>query len=399
MSELKTRVTVDSTQVTSNLNGLRGYVKNWAGDIRGQIIGAFAAGALVNAGKGVADRLSAIGDAASRQDFGAESMQSLVLMARNASLELGNVEKLLNSFSDAQLELITDPTSKNSKALQGIGISQKAANQMTPEEFMKAVVAGLNKNHITGREQIQNALPFLSSKLSGVLNSLLGDLTEFDKKVKEFKASGAVVDEQQVANSKKAQDELTLSWESFKNKIAPISTAILRHFNDIISTLKWSGSNLSAVFDFVIAEIQQPYAHFLNSVNLADRLKANLIKLTNEVRWNHEDAPLNKPTPPNLPIKPAAHIPSNGVSDFFGGIVGMFDDKIKKIKPHSIYTDELLAKGNILGQSRNGGTVNYALEQLKLQRQTVVQIQEVGKKIDRVIDVIGTLSLFKGLIP
>ncbi len=425
MSEIKSRVTVDTTQVTTNLNGVRNFVHSWAGDIRGQIVGAFAAGAIINAAKQTSDRLSAVGDAASRQDFGVEAMQGLVIMAQQANVELAAVEKLLNSLSDAQLSVITDSESTtgqaNTKALGAIGINSQAANKMSPEEFMKAVVDGLNKNNIHGRQGIQDALPFLSSKLAGVLNSLMDDLSNFDSKLAEYVASGAVVSKEGIADIKKASDDMGLAWTKLQNNLSPLITLLIRILNTVVTALVFV---VGEIFNFgkLVGTLSVDYMKsIINSIAESVGMKkrfdieppqkvlkdyaSNSMRTAKDFYENETNIwstgkPTPEPTGPNINHAQPRQ-PNTIASDLLGYFGELFDDKIAKAKqrPSNIYTDSLLAKGNLLGQARGSTNVNYALEQLKAQKAALVQLQTIATNVEDVGNKIAALSFLGGLIP
>lgn len=358
MSEIRTKITVDSSKVKSGLDSAKNSVSSWAKDVRSQVVGAFAAGAIINSAKETADRLSQIGDAANRSDWGVESMQALVLMAKQANIELTQIEKLLNSFSDAQISIASGQNQKNIDAVNNLGITREQVNKMTPEEFVKSLVAGLNTKGITGRAGIQDALPFLNSKMAGVVNSLIGDLSNLDENIKAYIENRSIVTKGEVAKIKSASDSLETSWTSLKNSLVPLTTILIKSLDTIVTI----------------------FNDFIGAFTGRKGQMGNIKKI-----WFGAVQPLQAPLPIDLPRN---EMPTPD---------GSHKNSTMAVKtPLSVYTDSLLGKGNMLGQSSLSGNIPFTAklltvskQQLKVAEDSKKEQEKINHNINRVLDRLG----------
>jgi len=435
MPNISTKLTVDTAQVKNNLNSVRGFVAGWARDVRGQIAGAFAAGSVVAAAKETADRLSSIEDAAGRVDYSVEAMQALELMASQANLELAQTEKLLNSLSDAQISIATQSKPENVDAAARLGITPAMANQMTPQQFMQSVVKGLNNNNINGRQSIQNALPFLNSKSAGVLNALMEDLTIFDDYINEKISEGAIVNDKTISESKKSSDELAISWRKLMNSLEPLirkSVELTTVFVKLIGGLRllgpllgisaaktWDGltdwfkyvKSNGKEYDVKAAELREDEYD-----RQARQLYSGITDSIKRLFGFGEPAKTTlKPSAPNLPINNNQPITTanvsglgEGLKEFIKNIWNSLGGGIQlnsdlKRTPRSIYTDELLGKGNMLGQSRGSVHVQTAFETIRLQKQILdqnkLQVEWTQKTFETLSKIEQGINLFTTIVP
>ncbi len=381
MSNINTKVTVDTTQVNSNLNQVKNFVRGWATDLRGQIVGAFAVGAAISSIRNTVDTISGIGDAASRLDVGVEFMQALGLMAKNANLELSKVEKLLNSIGDAQMSALTNPSSESGQkavnSFGAVGISREQLAEMNGEKLFKAMIEGMNAKGISGTKSIQSTMPMFNSKEAGIINSLLDDLKRYDAYVKENISKGTIVDKETVMRLKQSADDLSNSWTGLKNTSAGLIIGILNIISTILSTFRLMADGVAVAFLGVFKAINKaisfiaPFA--IDTNDWDERIGKGFEKMGAKTGNDWNDLKnIWKSKKIEAPENPAPGTPasSNGKSanDNQNSNFDLFGDKEKKGKGLNIYSDPLLAKGNMLGQGLISNSVNYAADQLKVQK-------------------------------
>lgn len=237
MSRLRVDITGDGTKLGSALNQSKGLVKNWAGDIKSTIAGAFSVGAVTQMFRATSDYIDRIDDSASSMGRTAEEVQGLALAAALAGRELGDVERLLQSISRSQLEALQNPTGKEAQAFGRMGIGTRDLETMNELRLLERVASKLgnsNPSQIRGM-----AGDLVGGKDIGTLFSMKEFLADFSQFIVEQKDLKRIASDEQVAEHAQALDALKMQWNNLMVALVPALTFLVRLFNSVYVVVRY----------------------------------------------------------------------------------------------------------------------------------------------------------------
>ncbi len=225
---LRVNTELDGTRMVRGMSQMSNEVKQWANQMKGYIAAAFSVGAIAQFGRSTAEYFVNVGDSAGRLDIAVEKFQALVQVAKLAGKELGDVEKLLNQISNAQVEAIRNPSGPAAQSFKGMGMSPAQLNKMTISEVLQQMgqsMSGMNRQQIKGATE-----GIVGPKEIGVLNSLTPAMAVLPQITSTMIANGQIASRQQISELKQMQDDFDVA-------VSRIKTTLLPFINNVLTAL------------------------------------------------------------------------------------------------------------------------------------------------------------------
>jgi hypothetical protein len=279
MPKLNVDIGVDGTRLVRGLKSSESAVAQWSNSVKGYIAGAFSVGAIAAAMSQTAGYFDNVGNAAERLDIGVESMQTLVMMAKLAGKELGNVEQMMTAIADAQIAAIEDPSSKQAEAFAKMGLSPQMLNQMGLSDLTQTL-AQANQG-LTGSQIRSNMTDIVGKKGVGMFASMLDDLANLSGMIEDFKSQGAILSEDELSQMKRQLDQ----WDFQKTKLMatltkdflPALTFFARALQGVVIFIKTIFSSFGAFFGRLFSGVSKGkgWAGFVDDIKESAALFAD----------------------------------------------------------------------------------------------------------------------------
>lgn len=300
---LKVNTELDGAGMIRGMNQIQGNVKNWSGAIKGYVASAFSVGAITQLGRSTADYFAGVGDSAERLDVAVDKLQALVHVAKLAGKEIGDVERLLNSISNAQVEAITNPDSQAAKSFASMGMSRSQLDNMGISEVVQRMaqsLQGLSLGQARGSTE-----GILKSKDVGIFMSMSESVANLTSVTAQLVKDGKITSEANIAALKKQQDSLEVQWSILKTTILPAVIFVLKIINTIVisvSNMMRTVKELFGAFSFrgLFPKPGQPLGNPFPQI--IDKIAAENYRQVLDI-WSGKTPKRESEQPPNLTIR------------------------------------------------------------------------------------------------
>lgn len=207
--EIVVRSGFDNTTLASGLRSSAQSVTQWATKIGGAIAGAFAAEKIFNFEKGLLDFTKNISLTAERLNVTTEEVQRLQYAGAMTGVSLDTIATALDRLARAKEKILHGDAGAGNlqKAFERFGITIKDIEKLAPEALFDKISLSVSKTGANA-EATSDAME-LFGKSGGRLIPLL-------KEFREQSAKAPIISEQDLANLRKASDELEGLWMRFK---------------------------------------------------------------------------------------------------------------------------------------------------------------------------------------
>jgi hypothetical protein len=207
--EIVVRAGFDNTALASGLRSSAQSVTQWATKIGGAIAGAFAAEKIFSFEKGLLDFTKNISLTAERLNVTTEAVQRLQYAGAMTGVSLDTIATALDRLARAKEKILHGDTGadKLQEAFERFGITIKDIEKLAPEALFDKISLSVSKTGANA-EATSDAME-LFGKSGGRLIPLL-------KEFREQSSKAPIISEEDLANLRKASDEVEGLWMRIK---------------------------------------------------------------------------------------------------------------------------------------------------------------------------------------
>jgi hypothetical protein len=175
--------------------------------MKGKLAAAFSIGAVVAAGKAVADTMGVLADTAENLNVTTDQLQGLGFMAKQVGLDLGDVSAALGKLSAIQADFVSGGASDEVKdKLKALGFATPdQADAMNAAEFFEAISKGAQASSeglTAALQMLGRAGPKFQAVMRGVAGIGLSGATEASRE------AGGLISQEDIQATDAAMDGL-----------------------------------------------------------------------------------------------------------------------------------------------------------------------------------------------
>lgn len=412
MAQLRVDITGDGSKLGTALGNSKNAVKQWSGDIKNHVAGAFSVGAIAATFKSTADMIDRVEDSAGAMGRTVEEVQGLAIAASIAGKELANVEKMLNAVSAAQIEAIQNPKGKQSNAFSKMGLDNSHLQTMNELAVLERIAKFTTGKGLGETRAMTDGI--FGNKDVVTLNAMKDVLADLGTFIDKNKESNNIVSNEEAIKQAQAMDKLKLSWQSLTNLSVPYMTAITQVINQIFQFLitsakatlgtlaNWMATQMTAWNSFFTGDIktgiQMLKESFTDIPNNIQTVYDEYVHKSNAI-WDGanvakqvaEQAEAASSGPGNLGIVQPTQPKDTSLSDAANSFKAGFEAQ-KMNRSLDFARSGLASSGNFLGL--NNTRLNDAaatLEYEEMKRQTKI-LDNVEKGIKAQLLIMSTMT-------
>lgn len=215
MSRVKVEIHADKSGFDSAVKGVEHSIEG----LKEMVVGAFTVEAVKSIVEKTFEYADSIDKASLRMKMTTEQTQALSIMAKDAGSSLGVIEAAFKKIETARAKALGG----NAKALAGFKALGIDTSELAKPNNTLGLATTMSKAAATGSNDREGvALGALGLKKSaGDLAVLSESLEDFNGKLDELKARGAIMEDKDIANIVRAKDELEIVGTTLMAKVAP----------------------------------------------------------------------------------------------------------------------------------------------------------------------------------